>query len=100
MWLVVFVVAIMLYEVVMRYVFEAPTLWVNEMSLWVAGMIYLTSGLYAMQQRSHIRIFVLYDLVPRWLQKMFDLSATLFICAFALAVVYGGFGEAKVKLLR
>ncbi|MEN8195072.1 MAG: TRAP transporter small permease subunit, partial [Pseudomonadota bacterium] len=57
MWAPAFVVTIMFYEVVMRYVFVKPTLWVNEMSLWVAGGIYLTAGLYAMQQRSHIRIF-------------------------------------------
>ena len=79
--------SIMFYEVVMRYVFEEPTLWVNEMSLWLAGMIYLFAGLYAMQQRSHIRIFILYDMVPRWLQRVFDVISTLFICCFAAAVV-------------
>ena len=64
MWAPAFVVAIMFYEVVMRYLFVKPTLWVNEMSLWVAGAIYMTAGLYAMQQRSHIRIFIIYDMVP------------------------------------
>jgi TRAP-type mannitol/chloroaromatic compound transport system permease small subunit len=100
MWLPAVVVAIMFYEVVMRYVFEAPTLWVNEMSLWLAGMIYLFAGLYAMQQRSHIRIFILYDIAPRWLQRTFDVISTTFICAFAAAVVWGGYGEAYAKLMR
>lgn len=100
MWLTAVIVAIMFYEVVMRYVFEAPTLWVNEMSLWLAGMIYLFAGMYAMQQRSHIRIFILYDLAPRWLQRIFDIISTLLICAFAAAVVYGGYGEAYAKLMR
>ena len=45
MWLPAFIVSIIFFEVVMRYVFERPTLWVNEMSLWVAGAIYLTAGL-------------------------------------------------------
>ncbi len=100
MWLTAVVVSIMFYEVVMRYVFEAPTLWVNEMSLWLAGMIYLFAGLYAMQQRGHIRIFVLYDIAPRWLQRVFDVISTVFICGFAAAVVYGGYGEAYAKLMR
>ncbi|KKK75913.1 hypothetical protein LCGC14_2868950, partial [marine sediment metagenome] len=65
MLLIVLLVAVMFYEVVMRYVFEAPTLWANEMSLWIAGFIFLLSGIYAMQQRSHIRIFLLYDMFPR-----------------------------------
>ena len=94
------ITAIMFYEVVMRYVFVKPTLWVNEMSLWLAGMVYLSAGLYAMQQRSHIRIFILYDLMPRWLQRVFDTLSTLFICLFAAGVIYGGYGEAKAKLLR
>ena len=100
MFLVAFIVAIMFYEVVLRYVFEKPTLWVNEMSLWVGGIVYLLSGLYVMQQRGHIRIFVLYDMVPRWTQRLFDCLSTLFICLFAAAIVYGGSKEAWQKLMR
>jgi TRAP-type C4-dicarboxylate transport system permease small subunit len=100
MFIVAFIVLIMFYEVVMRYVFEKPTLWVNEMSLWTAGMVYLLAGLYVMQQRGHIRIFILYDMVPRSIQRLFDLLSTLFICLFCAAVVWGGWGEARDKLLR
>lgn len=100
MWAPAFIVCIIFYEVVMRYVFLAPTLWVNEMSLWVGGGIYLTAGLYALQQRSHIRIFVLYDLAPRWMRRLFDSLSVLCVCIFAFSVVWGGFGEAKAKFLR
>lgn len=94
------IVTIMIYEIVMRYVFVSPTLWVNELSLWLGGMIYLLAGIYAMQQRSHIRIFILYDLVPRWLRKTFDVLSVLFFLAFVFAVIWGGFGEAWAKLMR
>lgn len=94
------IVVIMLYEVVMRYVFAKPTLWVNEMSLWLGGMIYLLAGLYAMQQRSHIRIFIIYDVVPRWLRKTFDVISVAFLLMFVFAVIWGGFGEAYAKLMR
>lgn len=100
MWLPAFVVAIIFYEVFVRYVLGAPTLWVNEMSLWVGGIIYLTAGLYALQQRSHIRIFILYDMAPKWLRQTFDVLSVACVCIFAFAVVWGGFGEAKAKLLR
>ena len=100
MWAPAFIVCIIFYEVVMRYVFLAPTLWVNEMSLWVGGGIYLTAGLYALQQRSHIRIFVLYDLAPRWLRRLFDTLSVICVCIFAFSVVWGGYGEAKAKFLR
>lgn len=100
MWAPAFIVAIIFYEVVLRYVFLRPTLWVNEMSLWVAGGVYLTAGLYSLQQRSHIRIFVLYDLAPRWMRKLFDTLSVLCVLIFAFAVIWGGFGEARDKLLR
>ena len=100
MWAPAFIVAIIFYEVVMRYIFFRPTLWVNELSLWVAGAIYLAAGLYSMQQRSHIRIFILYDLAPRWMRKLFDVISAVCVSIFAFAVIWGGYGEATAKFLR
>ncbi|GAB4393185.1 MAG: hypothetical protein Tsb0032_11610 [Kiloniellaceae bacterium] len=100
MFLVALIVVIMFYEVIMRYVFGSGTYWVNEMSLWAAGTVYLLAGLYVMQQRGHIRIFILYDMVPRSWQRVFDAISTLLIVLFAAAIVWGGFNEAYVKLMR
>ena len=97
---VITVVLVMFYEVVSRYVFEKPTLWANELSLWIAGFVFLLAGLYAMQQRSHIRIYVVYDLLPRWAQKAGDILSVLMIWAFAAAVVWGGYTESAQKLAR
>ena len=100
MWAPAFIVCVILYEVFVRYIVGSSTYWANELSLWVAGGVYLTAGLYAMQQRSHIRIFILYDMAPRWARKLFDVIGVLCVCIFAFAVVYGGFNEAWAKLLR
>jgi TRAP-type mannitol/chloroaromatic compound transport system permease small subunit len=100
MMLIVLLTSVMLYEVILRYVFEAPTLWANELSLWLAGFVFLCAGLYAMQQRSHIRIVLLYDAVPRWLQRIFDIISTTCIVLFAFFLVYGGYGEAFDKFYR
>ena len=100
MMLIVLLTGVMIYEVLLRYVFEAPTLWANELSLWLAGFVFLCAGLYAMQQRSHIRIYLLYDLCPRSVQRLFDCISTLLIIAFAFFLIYGGYGEALDKLHR
>ena len=99
MYMPALILVIMLYEVVCRYIFAAPTLWVNEMSLWLAGMTYLAAGLYAMQQRSHIRIFLIYDMLPRKLKKLCDVISTTGIVLFAAATVWGGYGEALRRLM-
>lgn len=93
-------VFVMLFEVVLRYIFEKPTLWANELSLWMAGFIFLFAGLYAMQQRSHIRIYLLYDTFPRQLQKIADVTSVVLIWVFTVSMIWGAYNEAKAKLLR
>ena len=100
MLLIAIVVCVMMYEVILRYVFERPTLWANEMSLWLAGFVFILAGFYAMQQRSHIRIYLLYDMFPRSVQRICDTVSTGLIVGFAFFLVYGGYGEAKAKMLR
>ncbi|MEM0907009.1 MAG: TRAP transporter small permease [Pseudomonadota bacterium] len=100
MVLVAVIVSIMFYEVVMRYFFEKPTWWVNEMSLWIGGFIYLLGALYVLQQRAHIRITLLYDIVPRWLQRIFDLISAICIVIFGAMVIHGGYNEAVAKYWR
>lgn len=97
MMLIISMTVIMLYEVLLRYSFEAPTLWANELTLWLAGYVFLFSGFYAMQQRCHIRIFLLYDMVPRWLQHVFDIVSLCFIWFFAILLVFGSYHQVFVK---
>ena len=96
MLLIISMTAIMLYEVFLRYALEAPTLWANELTLWIAGFVFLFSGLYAMQQRCHIRIFLLYDIAPRWMQHTFDVISVLMLVVFACFLVFGSFYQVFV----
>ncbi|WP_299031558.1 TRAP transporter small permease subunit [uncultured Sulfitobacter sp.] len=99
MMMIAVMTIVMLYEVFMRYILERPTEWANEMTLWFASFVFLTSGFYAMQQRCHIRIFLIYDMVPRWLQRVFDTFSCLLIVIFAFALVYGSYKQVFVNKL-
>ena len=96
MILIISMTTIMLYEVFLRYVFEAPTLWANELTLWIAGYVFLLSGFYAMQQRCHIRIFLLYEIMPRWVQHCFDIISVALIWCFAIFLIYGSYHQVFV----
>ncbi|MBK5933693.1 TRAP-type mannitol/chloroaromatic compound transport system permease small subunit [Rhodovulum imhoffii] len=100
MILTALIVIVMFYEVVSRYVFSRPTLWANELSLWIAAFVFLFAGQYAMQQRSHIRIYVIYDIMPRWAQKTADVLSVLLIVGFTVALVWGNYADAKRRFLR
>jgi TRAP-type C4-dicarboxylate transport system permease small subunit len=100
MLFIVVIVLVMFTEVVLRYVFAKPTLWANELSLWLGGMVYLFAGLYAMRERRHIRITALYDHVPRNVQRLFDLIALLCIIGFTVGLVVGGWPSASASFMR
>lgn len=93
-YLIPVIVLVMMYEIFMRYIMEKPTMWVNELCLWLAGVCYLVGGIYATRLRSHIRIVMLYDYVGRPTQRIFDLISTIIIVTFAAAVIYGGWEDA------
>ena len=97
MFFVAIITSIMLYEVVMRYVFARPTIWVEELSRWLGGVIFLVAGLYAMQQRTHIRVTIVYELVNRNTQRVMDVLATVCICLFCWAVSWGYWENAMRK---
>lgn len=91
MLLTAIAVIITFYEVVMRYVFFSPTLWVNELTLWMGSFIFLLAGVYAMQRRSHIRITAAYDIMPLKLQVACDILSTLVVVAYAALMIFAGF---------
>lgn len=93
MILIISMTFIMLYEVFLRYAIEAPTLWANELTLWIAGFVFMLSGIYAMQQRSHIRIFIIYDILPRWAQHSCDIISATLLWFFASCLVFGSYNQ-------
>ena len=81
--LLLVIVAITLYEVAARYIFVKPTIWANELSLFLSAIVFLVSGVYAMQRNEHLRISVLHDAVPRRVRRTFDaisLACTIVFC--------------------
>ncbi len=97
MILIISMTAVMLTEVFLRYVLEKPTLWANELTLWIGGFVFMFSGVYAMQQRSHIRIFIIYDIMPRWLQHVCDVLWVVLLWFFAICLVFGSYKQVFIN---
>lgn len=92
-------VFITFYEVVMRYVFGSPTIWVNEMVLWLGAIIYMAAGAYTMQRRAHIRITAVYDIVSPKVRLFFDYVALVVIVVYAVLMLVGGIDVAWQALV-
>jgi TRAP-type C4-dicarboxylate transport system permease small subunit len=92
--LLLVIVVITLYEVVARYIFGRPTVWANELSLFLSAIVFLVSGVYAMQRDEHLRISVIHDIVPRPVRRVFDAIALLCTLVFCGGLAWFGFPTA------
>jgi len=61
------IAGVMTYEVVVRYAFNAPTVWSTEIVVMLAGTLYIIGGAYTQYLRGHISVDTLFDYMsPRW----------------------------------
>ena len=91
-WCILVLTLSVTYEVFVRYVLNAPTVWAFDMMVQMYGGLFLMAGAYALAQDAHVRGDVLYRLFPAKLQAKIDL--TLYILFFfpgMLALVYFGY---------
>ena len=72
------------YEVVARYVFHAPTIWAFDITFMLHGSLFMLTGAYALQKKSHIRIDVLSTRLPDRVQHAVNLLA--YACLFLPAI--------------
>jgi len=63
-WCFAGIVLIMVYEVVARYAFNAPTTWAHEASILLASFGFVFGGTFCMAEGTHMRITVLVERFP------------------------------------
>lgn len=81
-----FVVAATFYEVVARYVFNAPTFWAHETTTAVVGVCFAFGGAYCVATDRHIRVVLLYDAMGPRTRRVFDVIIST-VCAAACALM-------------
>jgi TRAP-type mannitol/chloroaromatic compound transport system permease small subunit len=59
-WLILIVVGFIIYEILMRYVFHLPTLWVSESMVFGSGLTYVLGAAWALKDNRHVKIDLLY----------------------------------------
>ena len=78
------------YEVVMRYIGNSPTVWVNEISRFLQIWATYLALTYTFHKKEFIRITVLYDKLNEKGKKILDFISDIFILTFSLFVLYFG----------
>ena len=90
-WCILILTLSVVYEVFVRYVLNAPTVWAFDMMVQMYGALFLMAGPYALAQDTHVRADVLYRFLSVGSQARLDLI--LYITFFfpgMLALVWFG----------
>ena len=70
------------FEVIARYIFNKPTIWVHEASFLIFGMQYLIAGAYAYYHGSHVAVDIIYNKFPKRGQFGLDIFTSIFSFVF------------------
>lgn len=85
------VTMISLYEIVMRYFFNAPTIWVHETVIALIAICYLYGGVYCLGADKHIRIGLLYFSTTGGTRQLLDFVNAFLGLLFAVAISYAAY---------
>ena len=88
LWLMAIVVPVMLYEVVARYVFDAPTVWGMELAVLLFGPYFLFGGPHLLHLRGHVALDLLRQRLDSTWSRRLDLVNYPVIVAFCAILLY------------
>lgn len=85
-YLVPIMILALVYEVISRYFFAAPTLWAQDVSVFCFGYISLIGGAYVMREHAHINVDLVYARMGVRTKALFD-TITGVVALFFLTLV-------------
>lgn len=85
-WLTFFMVVITFVVVVMRYVFDAGAVWLQESIIWMHAVVFMVGAAFTLQQESHVRVDIFYRDMGEKRRAWIDLLGVVFfllpVCLF------------------
>jgi len=95
-WTILMLTFATCYEVFVRYVLNAPTVWAFDMSVQMYGALFMMAGAYTLSRNAHVRGDVLHRLLPLRVQAGIDLALyILFLLPGTFALIYYGYDFAR-----
>lgn len=90
MWLGWFLMAIIVYEVLIRNIANRPTIWAHELSVMVFGALTILSGGYTLKEKAHVNMDLLYTSLSDRGKTILDIISFPFLLVFAGVLMWLG----------
>ena len=85
-WLTLYMVIVTFTIVVLRYVFDAGVIWLQESLIWMHGVVFMLGAAYTLQQEGHVRVDIYYRDMGAAQRAWVDLLGVVFfifpLCGF------------------
>lgn len=89
-FLILVLVFIIMYEVVGRYFFNAPTRWSNEISQYLLTWVVMLGAGFCLAYDGHVRVDILHqDFVPK-VRAVVDILTFFLVLIFVTAIIWKG----------
>jgi len=82
--------AIILYEVIVRYGFNSPTKWAHESSTIIFGAQFMLAGAYCFWRGSMVNVEILHDRLPIRVRAILDLILSIVPFAICAVMIWWG----------
>lgn len=99
-YLVLPLIATIVYSVIVRYYFGGVVHWAFEMSLFFNGILVLMGGAYALKHKSHVRVDVLADYLGNRGRFFLDILSFVVVIMACVVIIYLGTRSAWTSTLR
>lgn len=84
------IIVILIYEIGMRYIFNAPTNWAHESSQYLFATYALLSGAYTFRHRLHVNMDMVYNRFSPRMKAIVDLFTSLLALCFIVSFLWWG----------
>jgi TRAP-type mannitol/chloroaromatic compound transport system permease small subunit len=100
MWFPWILMAIIVWEVVLRSLFNRPTVWAHELSIMMFGALTILSGAYALRTRAHVNMDLLYTHLSARNRALLDVLTFPFFLVFCVVILWLGweFAERSIRM--
>ena len=87
------------FEVIARYVFQSPTIWVGELSVMLFGTAIIIGGAYTLYQGGHVNMDIVHQMLPIRIRATIDIITSVLAFAFAVVLLWKG-GASAIKSIK
>lgn len=87
-WITIVVIVTVIYEIIMRYALNLPTLWASEVMVFGCGALYVLGSAWALQEHRHVKIDVIYGRLSKRQRAVIDSITFVFFALYISVLIW------------